>query len=246
MSVSVFLLLLLLLGAGLDVTLSREPLVEAVLSSAPNTTTIEPQVQKRVLNLAGRFLYEEVDDQARASILDDIRALSDDETRLFMDFVFAIQAIGFPEDDPAFSDSVVRPQRQAYVLDLASRAIYDEVDDETSRRIWEEIEALSTDEHQFLVNLAAAIQSIGFPDPNAPYILPEYYLKTRETLLTLAEANGVSIVDLDLSDAEIKAALLDVQAESVIGSCPPGYVTCTYISFTGTTYRGYCNGRRIH
>jgi len=116
MSVSVFLLLLLLLGAGLDVTLSREPLVEAVLSSAPNTTTIEPQVQKRVLNLAGRFLYEEVDDQARVSILDDIRALSDDETRLFMDFVFAIQAIGFPEDDPAFSDSVVRPQRQAYVL----------------------------------------------------------------------------------------------------------------------------------
>ena len=240
--VSVFVLLIMLLGIVPDVVLSQELPVRAVLSSAPSTTTIEPQVQKHVLSLARRFLYEDVDDQARASILDDIRALSDDEARLFMDFVFAIQTIGFPEDNPSFSDSVVRPQRQAYVLDLASRAIYDEVDSETSRRIQEEIEALSIDEHQFLAHLAAAIQSIGFPDPNAPYVLPEYYLKTRETLLALAEANGVSFIDLNLSDTEITAALLDATRESAIASCPPGYVTCTYISFTGATYRATCAG----
>lgn len=240
--VLVFVLLVMLLGTVPDVALSQEPLVKAVSSSAPGTTTIAPHVQKHVLSLAGRFLYEDVDDQARASILDDIRALSEDEARLFMDFVFAIQMIGFPEDNPSFSDSVVRPQRQAYVLDLASRAIYDEVDNETSRRIQEEIEALPIDEHQFLANLAAAIQSIGFPDPNAPYVLPKYYLKTREALLTLAEANGVSVVDLNLPDTEIKAALLDAKAESPIASCPPGYAMCTYISFTGTTYRGYCTG----
>lgn len=231
------ILLAILVSTGLVVGRAHESQSEAALSSAPIAGMAEPQIQNHVLDLVSRGLYEELDDGASAQIKEEIRVLVPKEARMFAYLICAIQLLGFPEGDSSFSDSVVPPHRQKHVLDLAGRAVYEG----TPESVADEIETLSSDERRLLTDFVTAIQEICLSGKGASY-LPDHHVRVIETLLSLAEAHGISIIDVPnvLSDAEIEAALLGGEKDSSIESCNPPWVSCNYIPFTGQTYRASC------
>ncbi len=235
--VSACALLAMLVSSGLGMGAVQSAPSEVMSSEMSTNSMGELQSQKHVLDLVSRDLYEEVDDSVSAKIKEEIRVLSAQEARLFAYLTCAIQLLGFPEDNPSFSDSVVPPLRQKHVLDLAGRAVYDE----PLESVADEVEALSQDERRLFADFVTAIREIGVSGKGASY-LPDHHVKVIETLLTLAEAHGISIIDLPnvLSDTEIKAALQDMERDSSITACPPGQTPCTYIPFTGETYRASC------
>lgn len=235
--VSVCALLAMLGSSGLGMGAVQSAPSGVLSPEMSSNSMVEPQSQKHLLDLVSRDLYEEVDDSVSSKIQEKIRVLSPEEARLFAYLTCAIQLLGFPEDDPSFSDSVVPPHRQKHVLDLASHAVYQE----TPGSVADEVEALSQDERRLFADFVTAIREIGVSGKGASY-LPDSHVKIIETLIALAEAHGISIIDLPnvLSDAEIKAALQDMERDSSITACPPGQTPCTYIPFTGQTYRASC------
>jgi len=236
---SIFALPALLLGITLGAAIGQEAPLH--LTDSADGQTLPPEAQRRVLHLVIRSMYDEVDDATGAALDEELRALTREETRLFLGFSFAIQKIGFSGDSWANGGPVVPLPRQRYVLSLIERALYD---DATSDQLQAEIAALSEAEHNLYLRLSDAIQHLGAGDDTA-YLSAEL-VKIRDVILYLMEQEGVSsFMDINLSEDELKAKLRNVLPEQPPSLAPDAcywpYVSCTYIPFTTQSWRGYCS-----
>ncbi len=198
---SVFALPALLLGITLGAAMGQEPPPSPTDST--DSQILPPQVQRRVLNLVTRRMYDEVDDATGVALDDELRALTKDETRLFLDFSFVIQKIGFSDANPANAESMVPMPRQRYILSLIERALYG---DTTGGQLGDEIASLSEAEHALYLKLSEAIQQVLSPSQAAAY-LPADLVALRNAILCVMDKEGVSsFMDINLSEDEIKQA----------------------------------------
>lgn len=217
--------------------------VQLAVSATDATGTVDPRTQEYVLNLLRRWSYEGGSEESYAVITREIRALPVEEARLFLYLNAGIERLGFRDDDPSFSKSVVPPHRQKYLLELASRALY-------GGGAESEIKALSGVERQLFEGFVTVIREISLRGNGASY-LSDHDVIDIDVLLTVAEANDVSF--LDISEDEFEAALRDTllqnreaasengeKGSTVQQSCTWPYVSCNYIDFTGATFRADC------
>jgi len=198
--VLVFAMLALLASIALGVVASQK--LPGSTDSADGQT-LPPEAQRRVLHLVIRSMYDEVDDATGAALDEELRALTREETRLFLGFSFAIQKIGFSGDSWANGGPVVPLPRQRYVLSLIERALYD---DATSDQLQAEIAALSEAEHDLYRKFSEALPQVVSPRQAGAY-LPADLVALREAMLCVMDKEGASFIDIRKSDDEIKLAV---------------------------------------
>ena len=234
---SVFVLLALLLSAGLSEGRAQEPV--------PYTTS-DAKTLAYILDLLRRWGYEETYDETNyEKIKEEMRSLSAEETRLLLYLDAAVMQIFYPEgqDSPTVSSAT-----QNYLLDLARRTLYDEI-----RPATDELKMLSEDEQRLFEDLLFAVQEVA--SGRGDFLLPGDEVKIIEVILATSEARGMSFIDIaeTFSETELKAFLHSADIEIVpeetkirgewfLSRCPPGYAECTQVSFPLNTYRAQCTG----
>jgi hypothetical protein len=198
--VLVFAMLALLASIALGVVASQK--LPGSTDSADGQT-LPPEAQRRVLHLVIRSMYDEVDDATGTALDEELRALTREETRLFLDFSFVIQTIGGAAALPANTESIVPLPRQRYVLSLVERALYGEA---ASEQLQAEIAALSEAEHDLYRKLSEALPQVVSPRQAGAY-LPADLVALREAMLCVMDKEGASFIDIRKSDDEIKLAV---------------------------------------
>lgn len=237
---AVFALPALLLGMTLGVVIGQDSSSSSPISA--DSQALPTQVQRQVFHLVARYMYDEVDDATAAAIRDELRALSKDESRLFLDFTFVIQKLGFSGDNWVNGEPLVPLPRQRYVLSLIERALYDDAaNNAASRQLEAEIAALSKDEHEFYTELFDAIQHVGLAGEDSGY-LPAEFVEIRKAILYIMEKKGVSsFIDINLSEDELREVLPKKPSSTQPDACYWPYVSCTYIPFTTQSWRAACS-----